>query len=515
VDVFARSESTALLQAHLPTLPEGQAHQLADALGDLPLALVQAVGVLAETAMPATEYLQLLDTTPDAVLDEGVPLSYPRSLAKALRIAVDHLTDANAAAVQLLRLCAFLAPEPIPTRCFTAVGSGILPEPLATTVAAPLAYRRALGVISRYGLAKLTDDRIGLHRLTQRLIRADTPNRDHTITTVSHMLAALSPGNPNDPATWPAWADLLPHLRTLDLAGTVDEKLAWQAGRAVFYLLRRGEVRAGLAMIEPLFQAWLERFGPDARPSLWAASYLGQALNANGRHRQAADLEQDLLVRLRAQYGDDHPETLTAAKNLARDLRALGEHQRARDLDEDTLTRRRRVLGDDHPDTLVSAKSLARDLTALGELQQARSLGEDTLARWRRAFGNDHRDTLGSADSLARVLSAMGEHEQARDLDEDILTRRRRVLGDDHPDTLGSANNLAREMSALGEHQHARNLSEDTLTRYRRVLDDDHPCTLLTASNLAADLSALGMHADAEQWRTWVSERRRNSTSLC
>ena len=39
VDVFTRNESTALLHAHLPTLPDDHADQLADALGDLPLGL--------------------------------------------------------------------------------------------------------------------------------------------------------------------------------------------------------------------------------------------------------------------------------------------------------------------------------------------------------------------------------------------------------------------------------------------------------------------------------------------
>jgi hypothetical protein len=116
VDVFSRRESIALLHTHLPTLPDDHAHRLGEALGDLPLALAQAAGVLSETAMPATEYLDLLDTTTAEVLDEGTPISYPRSLAKSIRIGVEQLTSTDPAAAQLLRLCSFLAPEPIPIR---------------------------------------------------------------------------------------------------------------------------------------------------------------------------------------------------------------------------------------------------------------------------------------------------------------------------------------------------------------------------------------------------------------
>ena len=51
----------------------------------------------------------------------------------------------------------------------------MLPEPLAATVRAPLAYRRTLGALGRYGLVKLGDDHLTVHRLTQRLLRADDP----------------------------------------------------------------------------------------------------------------------------------------------------------------------------------------------------------------------------------------------------------------------------------------------------------------------------------------------------
>lgn len=244
VDVFSRAESVALLRTHLPALPEVDADRLADALGDLPLALAQAAGVLSETRMPAAEYLDLLARTPAEVLDEGRPLSYPGSLARSVRVALATLTAADPAAAQLLGLCGFLAPEPIPVAWFpTAARAGVLPEPLATTAGAPLAYRRALGLLSRYGLVKLGDGQLGVHRLTQSLLRADDPDPDHTATVVGRVLARLDPGDPDDPGTWPAWADLLPHLRVLDLTGTDDDQLAWQACEASVYLLRRGSSR--------------------------------------------------------------------------------------------------------------------------------------------------------------------------------------------------------------------------------------------------------------------------------
>jgi hypothetical protein len=508
VDVFARNESTALLHAHLPTLSDKDSDRLADSLGDLPLALAQAAGVIAETGMPAPEFLDLLDTTPAEVLDEGAPISYPRSLAKTIRIAVDHLATADPAAVQLLRLCGFLAPQPIPTRWFTT-RADVLPEPLAAIAAAPLAYRRTVALLSRYGLATLADKHLTVHRLTQRLLRADTLDHEQPTATVANLLAELRPGNPDDPTTWPGWADLLPHLRTLDLAGTDNDNLAKQAGLASNYLLHRGDVRASYDMIAPLHRAWLDRCGPDAPATLQATQFLCQALRAVGRSREAADLGHDLLARLRTKRGDDHPDTLTSATDLARDLLLLGDHQQARTLDEDTLTRRRRVLGEDHPDTLRSANSLANDLRALGDYQQGRALDEDTLTRRRRVLGEDHPRALTSAHNLAIDLCMLGDYQQARALDEDTLTRHRRVLGEDHPDTLHSAHNLANDLHMLGEHQQGRTLDEDTLTRRRRVLGEDHPDTLASVHNLATALYMLGEHQQGRALGEDALTRRR------
>ena len=69
---------------------------------------------MAETGMAAARYLDLLRSRAGQLLDQAVPGSYPRSLAAATGLIADRLADDDPAAAQLARLCAFLAPEPIP-----------------------------------------------------------------------------------------------------------------------------------------------------------------------------------------------------------------------------------------------------------------------------------------------------------------------------------------------------------------------------------------------------------------
>jgi TIR domain/NB-ARC domain len=89
VDVLARAESVALLQARVTGLEAADADQLAAELGDLPLAIAQAAGFTAETGMGAREYLGLLRTRAGQLLAQGVPGSYPRSLAATTGLIAD------------------------------------------------------------------------------------------------------------------------------------------------------------------------------------------------------------------------------------------------------------------------------------------------------------------------------------------------------------------------------------------------------------------------------------------
>ena len=135
VDVLARDESVAILRGRVTGLGAADGDRLAAALGDLPLAVAQAAGFMAETGMPAAEYLELLRTRAGKLLEQAAPgSSYPRSLAAATRLAADRLDREDPAAAQLASVCAFLAPQLISDDLFTSA-PGELPGELAARAA--------------------------------------------------------------------------------------------------------------------------------------------------------------------------------------------------------------------------------------------------------------------------------------------------------------------------------------------------------------------------------------------
>ena len=158
-----------------------------------------------------------------------------------------------------------------------------------------------------------------LHRVPAALLRARTRTdpRGWAAVVVRLLCAALPAQVRDNPAAWPAWQMLLPHV----LAAVADDRpvdddadeVSWLLGRAGWYQLERSDPSAAL----PLFE-------------------------------RAYTLNRDRL-------GTDHPDTLNAAHNLAAGFAESGDDQQSRRLSEDTLTRRRRVLGADHPATLKSA----------------------------------------------------------------------------------------------------------------------------------------------------------------
>jgi hypothetical protein len=121
VDVFDRGESVRLLRQRLPQLAKGDAGRVADAVGNLPLAVTQAAAYLQETGLTAQAYLQLLTRRVTAILAQGVPATYRVSLAASLHLAFEELATEEPAALVLLRLAAQLAPEPIPFTLFTTL----------------------------------------------------------------------------------------------------------------------------------------------------------------------------------------------------------------------------------------------------------------------------------------------------------------------------------------------------------------------------------------------------------
>ena len=505
---FTRAESTALARRLAPDLTAAEADRVADAVGDLPLAVEQAGSLLADTGMSVDKYLRLLAERAQDVLDQDPGGAYPQSVAASWAVAFDRLAVDDPTALDLLTLVAWCGPEPVPLALLTDHPDA-LPEKLRPVATDPLVHARCTAILHRRGMATVSPHGIQLHRIPAALLRARSHGSEVTAAagwaaTVVRLLDRTAPGKvQSDPSGWPLWRRLLPHV--LAAAGrdaaldAVPADATRLLDRAATYLLIRGEPQTAVAPYERAYDVRRQTFGDDHPDTLTSASHLALNLWYLSGFQRARALDDDTLTRRRRILGQDHPDTLTSASQLANDLFGLGNYSEARELQEEMLGQRRRVLGEDHPDTLNSAGLLGGILWSLGDYQQARQLQSDTFTRSRQVLGEDHTVTLASALLLGMALLSLGDYQQARQLQSDTFTRSHRVLGEDHTVTLGSAGLLGLALWSLGDYQQARQLLCDALTRSRRVLGEDHYITLRSANVLGLTLGSLGEHQQARQ----------------
>jgi hypothetical protein len=210
VDVFDRGESITLLRRRAPRLTVAEAGRVAEALGDLPLALAQAGAHLADTATGVEDYLTLLAKRTTELLAQSAAATYPVSLAASVQIALDRLAAQSPAALVLLTMAAYLGPEPIPLTLFTTHPTQ-LPDPLAAAAGDPLAFTALTRLLRQHGLTRLEPDTLVLHRLLAAILRTQPHQHPDLPIRAVWLLRAAVPDDPWDnPPAWPVWRQLLP-----------------------------------------------------------------------------------------------------------------------------------------------------------------------------------------------------------------------------------------------------------------------------------------------------------------
>jgi hypothetical protein len=164
VNVLAREESIAFLTRRTGAKDQAALDELAELLGDLPLALEEAAAYLEETRVSLEEYLGLVrDRSRELFgLDQPPPDGQgdQRRVATVWSLSLDRVREEAPAAEALLSLCAFLAPQ-IPRR-LPREQPQMLPDELAQVVSDPLAYNRMLAVAGRYSLATVSPTALGV-----------------------------------------------------------------------------------------------------------------------------------------------------------------------------------------------------------------------------------------------------------------------------------------------------------------------------------------------------------------
>ena len=453
----------------------GRTDDLAEALGCLPLALVQAASAIAE-GIGADEYLGLIRQQSAKVFAEGQVSERDVTIATTWRVSVDRLAVRSAAAVALFRLSAFLAADAIPLTRLTAVDG--MPAELASALTDPLQRRQATAALGEYSLARTAGGLLSIHRLVQAVTRAELgDDARHWAGMAVAVIAAAFPGDEKDPACWERCEELLTHaltcadhavglqvdtIATTELLNRVARYLlarsrlgpakavldqAFTAGVALdhenpaylscrntygkYLLLHgdKGEQTTAVAVQKEVYEARIRTLGVEHPDTLRAGRDYVEALHREGRRAEAAALHEQLTESFRAVLGPDHLETITALAYRATILHDAGEYGQARVLEEQVVKARTEKLGEDHADTLLAWSNLAETIREMGELNKAQAITEQVLATSIKALGEDSLAVLVARTDLAGMLLEQGYRDQAIALLTKCLETASQLLG--------------------------------------------------------------------------------------
>jgi TIR domain/Tetratricopeptide repeat/NB-ARC domain len=385
LSVLTTDEGAGLLITRSGQADEQGARVLAEELGALPLALVQAAAVIESTGTSLADYMALFKQRRRDLLTRGKPLHYPETVATTWNISFATL-QTTPEAVAIFRVAAFLAPTDIPRRLFAGKVDGVS-EPLRAGAADPLALADAFAALRRAGVIDLRSSTFSVHRLVQAVGRESLTDeeirgvlRDATLLLLPHAQAF----DPDEERTWAPWYALVPHA--LALAAESEQRRRADSGTAALLncagrsLMFRAHLQAAAEAFERALRIDERIFGQEDPSVATDLNYLGIALRNLGQVASArAALERAL--RIDAANGKEDP-------NVARDLESFGH-----------------VLGDQGDLTGARAafeRALKIDETALGPNDRAVARFEQSRGRTSaagRSQGSKGRLCAGCAHS--------------------------------------------------------------------------------------------------------------------
>lgn len=478
LDPIGFPDALKLLRTRVPDMDQDMGKKIAEELGGLPLALERAADFMDRYQLPASEYLALLRNCANDLHIQGRMTDSKDPFTLACNTTIKRIHGKDKAAVQLLDICAYLAPRAIPLELFTA-HADLLPEPLASAARDPLAWNQAVGMLTDYSMAKRSPSGLELHPLIQAATRARNFKLarkpvGNPLGVALALLRAEAPGTISDaPHEWLKWETLLPHvLATVghfdpiagQPASSAMADAAWLQGRAATYLQTHGRLSEAKTMLECAVAMTEAACSPGHPEVVSQLNNLATVLRDLGQPEVARTLMERVLAIDEAKYGRDHPEVATDMNNLAASLRDLGEPEAARPLMEGALKITERVYGFDHPLVAIRLGNLAMIMRDLGELEAAHSLQERGLAIDEATFGPSHPAVARGLNNLAMILYDMGRHETVRPLMERALSITRAVYGARHPIAVASLNKLLETLQDMEHSNAAYPIRERTLT---------------------------------------------------
>ena len=235
------------------------------------------------------------------------------------------------------------------------------------------------------------------------------------------------------------------------------------------------------------------------RRQVETAAKFGYVYLERGHFNKAVPLlskAKDALIQSR---GHSNSYTMLAMLALAKAYWGLGRLDEGVALQTAVVDARTKILGQQKAETLSAMNELGRSYWLNGQYHEALELQTRTLQLVEPALGPTHDSTLTAMDNIGVTYGSWQRYAESRDMHRRVLNERTKTIGHTHLHTLETMNNLAMALMDLGDLEQASELMDQVYTQRKTKLGKEHPYTLWALCNLAKVKSQMNLFAEAEE----------------
>jgi tetratricopeptide (TPR) repeat protein len=485
--VLPRAEAVAFLQKRSGVEEPAAAGELCDALGGLPLAIELAAAYIEANGISIADYLERYRGAPREVLTDAVAATW--------EISFEQLRTEDPAALDVLNLIAFLAPDDIDSHL------------LAARVPDALQLDRARAGLLRYSLIEVRGGAISVHRPVQAATRARLAREGREREWAEAALNLVNEAfrfRSDKVETWSASARLLPHALAAaghsERLGVALESTSRLLNEVGMCLDNRAQLVEAESSLKRALAIGEKVYGPDHSNLATYASNIGTILTTQGDLAGALEYTRRALAIGEKVYGPDHPSVARDANNIGLILRDQGDLVGALEYTRRALAISEKVYGPDHPTVAIVANNIGQILKAQGDLAGALEYTRRALAIDEKVYGPDHPNVAIRANNIGTILKAQGDLAGALEYTRRALAIDEKVYGPDHPEVATNANNIGQILKAQGDLAGALEYARRALAIDEKVYGPDHPNAATDASNIGMILKAQGDLAGALEY---------------
>ena len=381
--------------------------KLAQRLGFLPLALVQAGTYMRGTGTSCSEYLDFYETSWSQLVATSPPLQdYQNgSIQNTWMISYAHIQKVSTTAAEFLQLWAYLDHQDVWFELISR-GSGRCRdyEWLQDLGQSEVHFKRTMKALVAYSMVESRHtESYSMHPVVHDwCTKIIGKGRDDLVTAALIIVGTAVPYI-SEAEYWLSQRRLLPHadrcIRQIDDSNNLSRLESVECYDAFHRLgllyADQGKLAEAESMHQRALAGYEKALGPEHTSTLDTINNLSLLYSDQGKLAEAESMYQRALAGYEKALGPDYPSTFNTINNLGNLYRIQGKLVEAERMYQRALAGKEKAYGRDHTLTLDTVNNLGNFYSDQGKLAEAEKMYRRALDGYEKARGPDHVTTPG------------------------------------------------------------------------------------------------------------------------